>query len=1228
MAWPQALIRAALVALGVVAAISGRPAAAGEIDFALLDVLATANADQKISVIVELDNGFDIANFKRAGVRSERRTALIRELRRRSEASQKPVRELLHARGVADHTVLWAINGLAIEAIPELIRELATRPEVAEVRLDAAMNLAGPKVAAMAEAEWNLEMVGAPDLWARGHSGDGIVVAVLDTGVDALHQDLAGRYRGGDNDWFDPYGERAEPHDTQGHGTQAAGLIVGGDAGGTSIGVAPGAEWIASRVFDDAGQGTVSGIHQAFQWLLDPDGDPATDDAPDVANNSWGFQDNPDECYLEFAEDLELLRAAGIAVVFSAGNGGSASNTSISPANNPGAFPVGGVHENGQILLSSARGPSACGGGTYPALVAPGSGMRTSDLTLGGGFPGSYTGVSGTSFAAPHVSGAIALLLSAHPEATVAQLEQALAESAEDLGEDGPDNDSGYGLLDIVKAEAALAALIGGGGPTTVYTDEAMFLSAISGRTSFQEGFEDDLSWSASRSPGSTASVTTQGVTWTSNHPANEIKTGGGPARTGVWGFYSDPHGDQSVPNPTDFIEDGFTGSSESLLVAVGGWFTGISGSKVQLILDGNEANPIELGLVDSGHSFYGVLVDGSFTTFEFREVEGTLEDQKFIFADDFTFALAVGGGNSPPTGTIVKPAADVTVEAGRPVYFEGSVFDPDGDATTVVWDFGDGVTSTALVPGNHIYTSPGIYSVTFTATDSLGAEDPNPAARSITATEALPAKTGVVAGVADVRGAEGSDWHTDLYVHNASTTHAMVDLYFSPGGGSVSAPVSLTVDSGRTELLEDVVSATFGASGSGAILWRVVAGDADRLLLSANTFNRVDDVRRYGVHVPGIRWDHASAAGTSLYVPALAGLFRSNLGFAADGDCTGVVIRAIDQSGAVREERTISVESYSWQQLNKLFRREFKELLDDPDAVAVADSLHRFEVVGVGGKIVVYSTIIDNLTNDGAYLLGQWPGEKGPKPWLPGAAVTRGVNDSQWRTDVMAFNLEDQAAATDFRFFPSKADNSGDLASRSIDQDLGAGTFLSNILGDLFALAPPAAGSLEVVAAQSLLWMRTYSEELGDGGLMTYGLAVPPFSEQDLVAAGTEGRIFGFTSNDRTRSNLILQNTLADSAGDLLPVSVRIDVIDNQGTVVHQKTYGLRPGEYLQKNDFINRFGLGPIVAGTLRVVLTGGVPEGATGGVAAMVSEVNGADLPGTNDGRLIPASVLEAP
>ena len=781
---------------------------------------------------------------------------------------------------------------------------------------------------------------------------------------------------------------------------------------------------------------------------------------------------------------------------------------------------------------------------------------------------------------------------------------------------------------DIVFWAALALGVAGPATGATVFTDEAEFLGAVSGHTTFQEGFEDDGAWGPSRNPQAVASVTSQGVTWTSNHSANEISTGGGPAHTGNWGFYSNPHGDQSVPNPTDFIEDGFTGTSDSALVAIGGWFTGLFGSEIQLIVDGDEANPISLGPVESGHRFYGVVIDGSFSTFEFREIEGTREDQKFIFADDFTMALAAVGGNTPPTGTIVQPSADVTIRAGQSVYFEGSVSDTDGDATTVLWDFGDGGASTLLTPGNYVYPNSGAYTVTLTATDSNGAPDPDPDTRNITVTDALPVMTGVVAGVADVRGAEGSDWHTDLYLHNASDAHTMVDLYFSPDGGTVSTPVSLTIDADRTELLEDVVSATFGSSGSGAIFWRVVTGDESGLLVSANTFNRVDDVKRYGVYVPGVRWSQASTAGTSLFVPALAGRFRTNLGFSTDGDCTSVTVRAIDRSGVVREERSIAVEPYTWQQLNKLFRREFPALLANPDTAAVADSLHRFEVVGVDGKIVAYSAVIDNLTNDGSYMLSQRPGSKGGRPWLPGAAVTSGVNGSQWRSDVMVFSLADSADTAEFTFFPSKADNSGDLEGRSLALGSGEGAFQGNMLSEMFTLQPPAAGSFNVTAARSLLWMRTYSEEPTDGGLTTYGLAIPPFGDQDLIAAGSEGRISGFSSNGRTRSNLILQNTQADGAGVLIPAEIRVDVIDSQGTVVHQQSYQLRPGEYLQKNGFIDRYGLGSIVAGTLRVVPTGAVPEGATGGVAAMVSEVNGADLPGTNDGRLIPAAILVLP
>lgn len=417
--------------------------------------LAAAAPGDSIPVIVSLADRVDASRF-RTGVKSQRRHSLVQALRAKAAGSQPPLVSLMQGRGGKRVKSLWAVNAIAADLPVAAIEALARHPAVARIRLDAVVP--APEVAPTAAAvpEWNIGAVRAPDLWALGYDGSGVVVASMDTGVDAAHPDLASRWRGGSNSWYDPNGQHATPYDKTGHGTQTMGLMVGGDAGGSTVGIAPGARWIAVKIFNDAGQSTLSNIHLGFQWLLDPDGNPASNDAPDVVNNSWGLIGS-DQCILEFQTDIQVLKSAGIAVVFAGGNDGPSGFTSSSPANNPEGYAVGAVAADGSVVDSSSRGPSACDGSVYPELVAPGMAVRSTDLSFGG-LP-LYIDVTGTSFAAPHVSGVMALLTQANPAAEVAALEAALVQSARDLGTTGPDHATGHGMVDAFAAYAILGSV-------------------------------------------------------------------------------------------------------------------------------------------------------------------------------------------------------------------------------------------------------------------------------------------------------------------------------------------------------------------------------------------------------------------------------------------------------------------------------------------------------------------------------------------------------------------------------------------------------------------------------------------------------------------------------------------------------------------------------------------------------------------------------------------------
>ncbi len=174
------------------------------------------------------------------------------------------------------------------------------------------------------------------------------------------------------------------------------------------------------------------------------------------------------------------------------------------------------------------------------------------------------------------------------------------------------------------------------------------------GLSTFVEGFENDLTWALARAPVTVPSVTSQTVTWASNFSFNNITTGFGAARSGDWGIYSLPHGDQSGA-PGDRIYDGFTGTAASpdSLLGIGGWLVASQiGARADLIVSYDGGTTVTAGFpdhsLDYSHRFFGFIDTAGFTAFEFVEVDGTVNQPYFIFGDDFSFAVS-GTDTTPP---------------------------------------------------------------------------------------------------------------------------------------------------------------------------------------------------------------------------------------------------------------------------------------------------------------------------------------------------------------------------------------------------------------------------------------------------------------------------------------------------------------------------------------------------------------------------------------------------
>lgn len=280
--------------------------------------------------------------------------------------------------------------------------------------------------------------IGADQLWSRmdsfGNSvtGNGIVVAVIDTGVDYSHPDLGGGFGTGYKviGGYDFYNDDSDPMDDNGHGTHVAGIIA---ANGGISGVAPDAEILAYKALGPNGSGSMSHCIAAIEAAMDPNGDGDTSDHADIISMSLG---GPGESGDPISLAVRSAVEAGVAVVVAAGNDGPLMGTVASPGIEPTAITVGAVDDDGVLAGFSSRGttPELL---MKPEISAPGVSIYSTVPFSGTQFSSSsgYFSMSGTSMATPHVSGAAALLLQLHPDWTPQEIKSALVLGANELGE-------------------------------------------------------------------------------------------------------------------------------------------------------------------------------------------------------------------------------------------------------------------------------------------------------------------------------------------------------------------------------------------------------------------------------------------------------------------------------------------------------------------------------------------------------------------------------------------------------------------------------------------------------------------------------------------------------------------------------------------------------------------------------------------------------------------------
>ena len=448
-----------------------------------------SNLSQKefVPITIELKEKIDIKKlkneFKINNTPIKKRASLVaKKLQEKYKKSQKKLLEIIiiNPNDYKNLHQFWAVNMIYLESTPLLIKKLKNHSLINKIDIEMGQmepidseSLTHLQIHGGNSTEPGIEAINIRPLWDMGYTGKGTLVFNYDTGVWATHPAFSERFFGNfypmEQCWDGYFSDN--PNGVNDHGTHTMGIIGGlVEETNDTIGSSFNCYWIANDFVTSTVEELppVVDMVTSFEWSLNPDGDLSTDyDVPDVINNSWRWYNPIDtvQCEGYIVDLMNVIELAGIGNIFSAGNDGPNNEGVKAPqrinSNLVNTFCVGSVNANAEELMISTfstRGPTQCPSEVealeiYPEVSAPGQAIRSASGENG------FDIKSGTSMAAPHVTGCFLLLKEAFPFLSGEEILLAIYYTAVDLGEEGEDNIYGMGIIDGLAAFNYLAEI-------------------------------------------------------------------------------------------------------------------------------------------------------------------------------------------------------------------------------------------------------------------------------------------------------------------------------------------------------------------------------------------------------------------------------------------------------------------------------------------------------------------------------------------------------------------------------------------------------------------------------------------------------------------------------------------------------------------------------------------------------------------------------------------------